>query len=612
MATEQQIKARLRALSPEGRAALKDRLLAAREARGDATTTVEASPIDERAPVEGVDVPFEFKPEDPAGVIPRQLGNIPLDLATTGKTMLELIAEMVTEPAKEIMGEKGRDYLGLDAPRTPRLPLAISEMSRAFQGSGQAIMGEDGRNAQAARDAYSGFTDQLKPKFVAEHPVQAIQNILGAIGGAGRVLGVGNKGSTATQIAARAEGADPINLAIQGTGRGVSEAAKRTLPLVAKPLDVIVTEVLGVTTGMQGPNIREAFLAGFEGNFSVFRDFLKDRKGQKELLKTTNDALIRIRDEVDYEDRFQALNPAQKIIDIRGIKNEVKQAVYDFNGQLAVRDGKWVVQLNRGPSTIARKHRPTVKREVEDILNRPDKMRMRDLDAQKRELGDIQMKSAAGGKLISRVRQAVRDKLHEDAGYAELAGDYDKVMDLWGEASDALSLTPTDPKRVKGPAGQLKAAVAEGKDIEADTIARIETATGEPIRAGVSGLNLSQTPPKGLIGRAAIVGTAGTLAANLVGGLELGPSVASGVGLMAMTLPRTVGSIMSATGATAREAKKILQFSQQLEQEARRAGISTGGLTHAQVFDRIADKEEEPTAPSPLRVIGNLTSKGQE
>jgi hypothetical protein len=601
MATSEQrerLKVRLRALSPEARQEVARRV----SARQDEVL----SPPKVREPEsKQEDVLFPYEPENPAMVIPRQLGNIVSDAPIVGKNFLEMIAELGTEPVKELMGPKLRETFGLKDPKIPRLPLAIAEMSRAFQGSGQALLGEDTRNAQAARDAVSGVKSQLDPKFVAEHPVQSVQNMLGAIGGMGRVMGLGGRSPAATGIALRAEAADPINATLRGTGKLVSETVKRVVPKAK--LDVIVTEALGVTTGMESSPIREAFLAGFEGNLKTFRDFLKDRKGQKDFLQNTNDAMLRIRDEVDYESRFGALNPSQQIIDIRSVKSQIKNDITSkFNGRLAVRDGKWVVQLNKGPSTISRKHRPAVKRELEDILNRPDKMSMRDLDAQKRELGDISMKSSAGGKAISSARTAVRDKLHENADYAELAGDYDKVMDVWDEANDALSITPSDAKRVKTPANQLKGSLREGRDIERGAIEVIEESADLPMRASIAGLNLSQTPPKGLIGRAMIAGTSGALLASLVAGLDAGPAVVGGLLGMTMTLPRTVGSIMSSTGATARQAKRIIDFSSELEKTARQAGISTGALTHAQIISRLQDQGDKEPKKSSLQTISNM------
>jgi len=625
----------------------------------------------EETDIPGIDRPFEYDPDDPAMIIPKQVANIPYGLAKEGGNLLELIAELFTEPAKQAMGKGGREFFGLDEPRVPRLPLAAEQVGRAFLGSGDALIsklkGEEepdftgdsfrDRNVQASRQLMESIQRIGDPKYAAEEPVAHMSDLLGTISAAGRGLTgaraagrrmgaqrpgypdktlTGPSGVVAPdpkppreqvpvgdfrgrfdpkQIAQEAEFWDPLQASVEGVTRG---ARKFITKPAGKAAHTASDAILATLTGEGDRNIREAYLAGLEGNMGPFNDYIKKTKNKRNLVQEVNNDLLEVRERVNYQQRMEDLASQNISFDISGVKDQIRQimtaGVRGYNIRIRETEkGKW--KVNMDDSTIDLKYRDKVKREILNVLNHENSMSMVDLDALKRRLQGTFIKDASAGKAIGEMASAVRGKLRENKTYAEISTDYDQVMDLWKESNEALSITPLDPIRRKTPGSQIAGAFRrESKDIEAEQVERIEKSTGKPLRPKVAGYSLRSLKPSDIVGKGVIVAAVGGIGASAYFNApwEL---VVPQLLTVAATSPRVVGAMMSKAGANKRAVNGIENFFARVTEILEDNNIPTKNLTYQQALGRLEEMEKEKAEegqegqPSTLRTLSGALPK---
>jgi len=621
----------------------------------------------EETDTQGIDRPFEYDPDDPAMIIPKQVASIPYGLAKEGGNLLELIAELFTEPAKEVMGKGGREFFGLDEPRVPRLPLAAEQVGRAFLGSGDALIsklkGEEepdftgdsfrDRNVQASRQLMESIQRIGDPKYAAEEPVAHISDLLGTISAAGRGLTgasaagrrmgaqrpgypdktlTGPSGVVAPakrppreevpvgdftgrfdpkQIAQEAEFWDPLQASVEGVTRG-ARFISRPAGKISRGLSELL---LGIATGEGTRNIREAFQAGLEGNLEPFYDYWSTRKDKVDLVREVNQDLLDLQKGVNYQERMRDLDPKNIRFDISGVKAKIIEKMTDevdgYNIKIwPTEKGKWKVNMDNSSIDLA--FRKKVEKEILNVLNREDSISMVDLDALKRRLQSTFIEDTSAGKAVGGMGSAVRGKLRENKKYAGISTDYDKVMGFWRELNEALSIRPRKEKKTAGQ--QLTTALRGKRDFEQRALKKYEKETKKPLRAKIAGYSLRELAPSDLTGKNTFMLSMAGFLVGVNADWHLGAIVPSLLGAGAAS-PRVAGAMMAKLGGTKRHINEVENFFARVTEILEDNNIPTKNLTYEQALGRLEELEKEKAEegqegqPSTLRTLSGALPK---
>lgn len=622
----------------------------------------------EETDIPGIDRPFEYDPDDPAMIIPKQVGSIPYGLAKEGGNLLELIAELFTEPAKQAMGKGGREFFGLDEPRVPRLPLAAEQVGRAFLGSGDALIsklkGEEepdftgdsfrDRNVQASRQLMESIQRIGDPKYAAEEPVAHMSDVLGSISAAGRGLTgaraagrrmgaqrpgypdktlTGPSGVVAPakrppreevpvgdftgrfdpkQIAQEAERWDPLQASVEGVTRGARKFITKPAGKISRGLSELL---LGIATGEGTKNIREAFQAGLEGNLEPFYDYWSTRKDKVDLVREVNQDLLDLQKGVNYQERMRDLDPKNIRFDISGVKAKIIEKMTDevdgYNIKIwPTEKGKWKVNMDNSSIDLA--FRKKVEKEILNVLNREDSISMVDLDALKRRLQSTFIEDTSAGKAVGGMGSAVRGKLRENKKYAGISTDYDKVMGFWRELNEALSIRPRKEKKTAGQ--QLTTALRGKRDFEQRALKKYEKETKKPLRAKIAGYSLRELAPSDLTGKNTFMLSMAGFLVGVNADWHLGAIAGSLLGAGASS-PRVAGAMMAKLGGTKRHINEVENFFARVTEILEDNNIPTKNLTYQQALGRLEEMEKEKAEegqegqPSTLRTLSGALPK---
>ena len=603
------------------------------------------------------------------------LGNDPDVQSALRRLQPEVQDDTIFDFARQpsVRTEEGFGFGDLISPRgastvAQNLPFSLAERGREFEqvirspleslsalfdvGMGTLDVGaeafgaqptERGRQArQVGRTLVSEVTD---PRKIAEDPLAALSNVASVAFPALRA-GKLPRAARAAQVAS------DIPSAVAGplAGLGLKAAERVAAPVVKAGRAAqefsseALADLLGVTTGAGGEKIRQAVIAGFEGNADAFRKAVDDRVIDADIAGQVEQQVRQIKDDLGRaKGEFVELH-ARELLDT----GDLREAIFGADGTL----DRLGVDVSFSPSRGLEIGTPEQARfkPIQDAIQLIDEIaphgernpfaEFRKIDEVKQALDNLFKKGEVSGAITQDMRRAVNETLNQVEGFERVNAPLSKLNNFteaveqsFGfdfsrprarELSPELSREVDEilgaelrPEEFTGtrPGRRLLSGLGENREAELRAITQLENLVGEPLRAQLSGAGLSQLPPKGLVGRGAAseilrggiaaAGGAGTFAAG-----QVSPILGVGVGLGSLALfsPRIVGKLATQVGLKANQIDQLRASIGSLREGAKLRGLSQT-ITLGEMLERV--QRDQQREEEPLDAIGSLGAIGR-
>ena len=446
---------------------------------------------------------------------------------------------------------------------------------------------------QVGREYLEGFT----PGNIIRDPTRPIADI------ASLLVPFLPKGVTAMGKVGRVTQAlaDPIGEGVLRGARVASVPAKAAARKVKDFTAGAAAEMLGFSTGIKSPAIREAFKAGFEGNVRPFLDAIADRTTPKDIGREVIDKLKELDFEAGKAKGAFVDNFADVQVNIKGLMDEITQTLAQQNiTRTARRD---VFEFDPPPN-IDKVAAAPIEEAVGLLANLGDTVNLKTLDGIKQRVSQLFRQGKRSGVTTTNINDLVRKRLNQVDGYEAANKPVQRIKDFLEELNDEMGIRTRTPKRPKGRPKQagksIVRAVSEGADDDLALVARIEKFTGIPLRAKAAGQKLSQTLPGGAWGQ--------IMGAGIAGGVGYAAGPAASIALLPLFSPRLVGRLTAFAGVGSREAGEAVQRLRGMAERLPNIGAIRSTVTVGELLERIEGTEEtqRPRTPGVIGTLGRV------
>jgi hypothetical protein len=317
---------------------------------------------------------------------------------------------------------------------------------------------------------------------------------------------------------------------------------------VARAGGNFMSEALGLSTGVGGEPVRQAFRAGQTKN----QQFVQNMRGQvpvTELLEQAQGAMQTLKQnrKTAYEQGFQTTKQNQTFLDFKPIEQKFDGAIKN----LTVTGVGGVSASKVGQKTLD--DVAEIKAVIDEWKAKPELHTAEGLDALKRRIDDVyrnDMSNTAKG-ILTQTRGAIKNTIvKQDPNYAKTMRDYEKALDLERELEKALSLgdnasIDTALRKLQSLGrDNVNTSYAYRKEL-ADTLRR---ESGVDLMPAVAGQSMSSFTPRGIQRVLPTITTTG----GVTGAALAGPAAAIPLLTLPAQSPRLVGEAVYGAGKASR------------------------------------------------------------
>jgi hypothetical protein len=310
-----------------------------------------------------------------------------------------------------------------------------------------------------------------------------------------------------------------------------------------------VAEALGLSTGVGGETVKQAFRAGQTGN----QQFVQNMRGQvpvTDLLEQAQGAMQTLKQNrrAAYQQGFQSTQANPVFLDFKPIQQKFDDAIQS----LTIKGVGGVQASKVGKKTLD--DVAEIKAVIDEWKAKPELHTTEGLDALKRRIDDVYRNdmSNEAKSILTQTRGVVKQTIaKQDKNYAKTMRDYEDALGLERELEKALSLgdkasVDTALRKLQSLGrDNVNTSYAYRKDL-ADTLRR---ETGVDLMPAVAGQSMNTLTPRG-IQRLIPSLTAGSgVGALAVGG---GPAALIPLATLPLQSPRLVGEAVYGAGQASR------------------------------------------------------------
>lgn len=331
-----------------------------------------------------------------------------------------------------------------------------------------------------------------------------------------------------------------VNPQEAATGAAIGAALPAGVQAATRGIPAIAREVAGVTSGVGGTPLSEAYQAGKAGGAKAqaFRENITGRASMSDALESAKGALENMRQArgAQYKASIGASFRDPKTLDISPI-------IDDFNKQVSTLRVKGA-QGSQAWSVGENELKPL--KEVQDILQewsaKPDLHTVEGFDALKRRIGAVypeSPKQVQAQRIIDSMYNSVKRSIETQAkGYSETMRDYSRMTDQIREIEKSLSLG----NKASADTAMRKLQSLTRSNVQTNYGARAKSAEAlgqygaDTMMPELAGQSLSELAPRGL----ARIGSG-----MAAGGAFLNPATLSALPL---TSPRLMGEAAYGAG----------------------------------------------------------------
>ena len=326
-----------------------------------------------------------------------------------------------------------------------------------------------------------------------------------------------------------------------GGGAAVGGAIPAVTPLV-RSAGRGIANALGVSTGVGGQPIKEAFQAGVEGGekAKILAQNLREQVPKTEVLDDAINSLNTMQSNLSkaYREGMFNVSKDKAILDFKGIDNSLKS----------------ISELGKFEGQVLNKNAQQAVNEVNKLVNNWKNLdpavyhTPEGLDALKKQIGavleELPYEQKTARKAVGEVYTAVKKEIEKQAPeYSNIMKDYSQGMDLVSEIKRALSLgekssADTAMRKLQS---LMRNNVNTNYGNRLELAKQLEQAGGKEIMPALAGQALSSPTPRGLVGQTADIGAVLAALSN-----------PSALAVLPATSPRLVGEAALAAGKAAR------------------------------------------------------------
>ena len=391
-------------------------------------------------------------------------------------------ANVVAHPANALQGaiQLGSGALSKILPESI-MKYAVPEKRQ----QAEQVANAEGQNLYNKYGTYENIKRTL-----AEHPVSALMDVSTVLGGSGALLKGAEEGSKLSKMA------DILNTGSKYTNP--LTAVEKAVPLVTKPVGIIVKNIIGTTTGAGADTVANAFKAGKEGN-TAFMENLTGKANMEDVLAQAKSALDNIKKtkSEDYAKNMEAVKSDQSVLDMQPILDSLNAE------KTAGKFGDKIIKKN------------TVKTqtELEGLIHDwassdPAKYHTPEgLDALKQAVGDLRDSTEFGTnsrRIVDNVYHSIKNQISNQAPiYAKTMQDYSAASDLVKEIERSLSLG----KNASADTAMRKLQSLTRNNVQTNYGQRIKLAEalknagGKDIMPALAGQAMNDWFPRGMFGK---------------------------------------------------------------------------------------------------------------
>jgi len=350
-------------------------------------------------------------------------------------------------------------------------------------------------------------------------------------------------------------GATGYALTPEQQGRGeaaafgaIGGAGGELIAPIARTTGKAMAEALGLSTGVGGEPIRQAFRAGQTGN----QQFVQNMRGQvpvTDLLEQAQGAMQTLKQNrrAAYEQGFQSTQANPVFLDFKPIEQKFDNAIQ----ALTVKGVGGVSASKVGQKTLD--DVAEIRAVIDEWKSKPELHTAEGLDALKRRVDDVysnDMSNTAKG-ILTQTRNVIKNTIvKQDPNYAKTMRDYEGALGLERELEKALSLN--DRASIDTALRKLQSLgrdnVNTSYQYRKDLADVLRQETGVDLMPAVAGQSLNTLTPRGLQRvLPSITATSGVTGAALAG-----PAAAIPLATLPFQSPRLVGEAVYGAGRASR------------------------------------------------------------
>jgi hypothetical protein len=350
-------------------------------------------------------------------------------------------------------------------------------------------------------------------------------------------------------------GATGYALTPEQQGRGeaaafgaIGGAGGELIAPIARTTGKAMAEALGLSTGVGGEPIRQAFRAGQTGN----QQFVQNMRGQvpvTDLLEQAQGAMQTLKQNrrAAYEQGFQSTQANPVFLDFKPIEQKFDNAIQ----ALTVKGVGGVSASKVGQKTLD--DVAEIRAVIDEWKSKPELHTAEGLDALKRRVDDVysnDMSNTAKG-ILTQTRNVIKNTIvKQDPNYAKTMRDYEGALGLERELEKALSLN--DRASIDTALRKLQSLgrdnVNTSYQYRKDLADVLRQETGVDLMPAVAGQSLNTLTPRGLQRvLPSITATSGVTGAALAG-----PAAAIPLATLPLQSPRLVGEAVYGAGRASR------------------------------------------------------------
>lgn len=424
--------------------------------------------------------------------------------------------------------------------------------------------------------SFAGDVARVGLNFVpigkAAQGLKAVGSAIGLGKAAGTTANIVAGGATGAAFDVADDVAEGRDVALGGgtiAGAGLP-AVGAAVPKVAKGLGIVSSEIAGRTTGTSQETLEVAFKAARNGgkDIDTLTEALRGRTTPEALVNQARESvnIIKGKQQTAYSQKLSELS--NEVVETSSIPQSFTERLNDV--QISVKpDGK--LDFSKSKLELVPQAQNKINLAFNKISSLPETMTIQEIDSTRQaikalELAGDDASANLGNKLIDDATRAVRAAGEDVNGYGGMLDDFGESAEFLEELQKGLSTQ--DNKTVDQAYRRLTTSLKTNNEERMKLVRELDEATDGAILSGISGQQLSEIMPRGLVG---------VIGASAIGtGVAFGTGVSPAFSALLFASPRVTGEFSRALGIGARKAKILSDSISNIREAYLKAGIIVG------------------------------------
>lgn len=491
---------------------------------------------------------FQPQPKRPEGIVEDFTGDVS---ETVGglKSDIETRADKIGEINQaQQSGEQG--FLRSAFQKFGQGVGAASDViGRTVVGAGKALL------PQSAEEAIGGAVEKGVGAVVETDPVQNLLQKFETIKETDpalardidSALGIG---LLTTDLATAGLGGQAVRTGARGINKGI-DVAEQGVGAVTKGGARVAEEGVGVLTGTSQETLEQAFMSSFKGgkDATKFKEALRGQTTPEELVDNVRTSLETVRSNNSRRYKESLTPIVDETVDTSNITQSLKNKFNEFN--ISVKE-KGELDFSQSKFRTVPQAQTKIQQTYNEAVGLGDNATIGQVDTTRQALNELKLvgddnSARSANALIEEAIGSVRNSGKQVDGYERLLSEFGENAEFLEEIT--RSLASGDKQTIDTAYRRLATSLKTNNERRRNLIRELDEVTGNSILSDVSGQQLSELMPRGIIRQ---IGSSMAL-----GGIATGGVSSSLLVPLVFASPRVMGEFVNALGLSARKAKVL-------------------------------------------------------